>query len=783
MVWFNIRLTLRSLRSNLLYSLITILGLAVGMAATILLFIYVQHEFSYDKFNTRAPRIYRMVSILGQDKSWTLPICTRFSDSTFASQIPEVDQVVQFYAGGSSEVVVNNQRFKDLDLLYTDPNIAKVFTLNFLDGNSETALTDPSSMVVTDVIAQKLFGTKNVVGKTLTMDNKLYTITAVIKALPSTSHFSIELLIPINSRPFLNQVRGLEFNTYILFKEGANIQDGIKKCEALYSKQLADRFSESGYTTGCFLQKLTDIHLHSSFYSRLEKPGSITRVYVYFVLALLILSIAIINFINLLTVQYEGKTKDIGVQKALGASRMTIVKQFMGKSLTFSFIALIIAAIMVEFTISGFGALVNSNLIVSYTGNPWLILLLPALAAMVGIVSGIYPAFYLSRFSTIKVLKGAVNRSRGTNQFTRTLVVFQFAVAIALISCITVIYMQISFMKSVDLGFHPANVVGVSNLNRKLIRSYPAIKDALLKIPEITTVSAADHFPGGGASGEGIRVVGADADLSINSYRVQPDYFKVLQIHFLIGRPFQQSASADSNAIILNEVAVRKLGITNPLTTDILYDGERVNIVGVVKNFNYASLKEPIEPLAFTHNSFGLNFFLVRIANGQLKDGIKAIEKVLKQFDPGYDMEYKLVDDFCRNRYNSEEQTVELTTYASLLTLLLALLGLYALTMFIVNKRTKEIGIRKVMGSTRMQVVAMLIGIFVKWITVAFIISTPVAYYIMQRWLQNYAYHISLSIWPFLMAGLVALLIAVLTVGWQAFKAASRNPIEALRYE
>jgi ABC-type transport system, involved in lipoprotein release, permease component len=531
------------------------------------------------------------------------------------------------------------------------------------------------------------------------------------------------------------------------------------------------------------MQKLTDVHLHSNFYSRLEQSGSIGRVYVYFVLALLILSIAIINFINLLTVQYEGKTKDIGVQKALGASRMAIVKQFMGKSLTFSFIALVIAAIMVELTISGFGQLVNSNLIVSYTGNPWLILLLPALAALVGIVSGIYPAFYLSRLSTIKVLKGAVNRPRGTNQFTRALVVFQFAVAMALISCITIIYMQISFMKSVDLGFHPDNVVGVSNLNRRLIGSYPAIKDALLKMPEITMVSAADHFPGGGASGQGIRVAGTDADLSINSYRVQPDYFKVLQIHLLMGRPFLQSASADSNAIILNEEAVRKLGITNPLSADILYKGRRVNVVGVVKNFYYTSLQEPIAPLVFTHESYSLSYFLVRMANGSLEKGIKDIGAVLKQFDPGYEMEYKLVDDVCRNRYNSEEQTVELTTYASLLTLLLALLGLYALTMFIVNKRTKEIGIRKVMGSTRMQVVVMLIGIFVKWITVAFIISTPLAYYIMQRWLQNYAYHISLSIWPFLMAGLVALLIAVLTVGWQAFKAASRNPIEALRYE
>ncbi len=783
MVLFNIRLTLRSLRRNLLYSLITILGLAVGMAATILLFIYVQHEFSYDRFNTRAPRIYRMISILGQDKSWTMPICTRFRDSTFANQIPEVDQVVQFYAGGPTEVMINNQRFKNLDLLFTDPNIAKVFTLSFLDGNPETALTDPSSMVVTDVIAKKLFGTTNVVGKTLAMDNKSYTISAVIRALPSTSHFSIELLVPINSVPFLNQLRGLEFNTYILFKEGANIQEGIKKCEALYSKQLADGFGESGYKTGCFVQKLTDIHLHSDFYSRLERPGSINRVYVYFVLALLILSVAIINFINLLTVQYEGKTKDIGVQKALGASRMAIVKQFMGKSLTFSFIALIIAAIMVEFTISGFGALVNRNLIVSYAGNPWLILILPALAAMVGVVSGVYPAFYLSRFSTLKVLKGTVNSSRGTNPFTRALVIFQFAVAIALISCIVVINSQISYMKSVDLGFKPDNVVGVSNLNRKLIRSYPAIKDALLKMPEITMVSASDHFPGGGTSGEGIRVAGADADLSINSYRVQADYFKVLQMHFRVGRPFLQNAQADSSAIILNEEAVRKLGITNPLTSDILYDGERVNIVGVVKNFYYSSLQEPIEPLVFTNHSFGLNYFLVRVANGQLKAGVKAIEKVMKQFDLGYDMEYRLVDDVCRNRYNSEEQTVELSTYASLLSLLLALLGLYALTMFTVNKRTKEIGIRKVMGSTRVQIVAMLVSVFVKWITVAFIISTPISYYIMQRWLQNYAYHIRLSIWPFLIAGLVALLIAVLTVGWQAFKAASRNPIEALRYE
>lgn len=784
MLLHNLKLTLRSLKNSKLFSFITILGLSVGMAATILLFIYVEHELSFDRFNTRAPRIIRMISILGQDKSWTMPICTRFTDSSFARQIPEVEQVVQLYANGPTEVVVNNQRFKNIDLLYTDPNIAKVFSIEFIEGDPETALIDPSSVVISSSVANKLFGKTNAVGKTILVESKPITVSGIIKDLPSSSHFPIEMLRPFSSYPFLNNLGGLEFYTYILIRDGANMKDGVHKCEQLYAKQLSDRFKSSGYKTGCYTQKLTDIHLYSDFPPRSEVSGSITKVYIYSVLALLILAIAIINFVNLLTVQYEGKTRDIGVQKAIGGSRGVIIRQFMGKSITFSLIALVIAMIIVEFTIADFGPLVNRNLVLSYAQNSWLLFLLPVFAIGVGIISGLYPAFYLSKFTTLQVLKGEINKVRGTNLFTTTLVIFQFTVAIVLMSSIIIMHRQITYMKSIDLGFNASNVLCVNNLNNRIRQSYPAIKDALLKLPEVETVSASDHLPGGGASGEGIRVAEDEAEISINCYRVQSDYFKALQIHLITGKVFGDNLNSDSASIILNEAAISKLGITDdPLNADVYYDGTKVSIIGVVKNFHYSSLQNAIEPLVFIHRSYGLNYILVRFANTELEKNLKSVENTLKQFDPDYEMDYLLVDDYCRNRYRDEEQSSYLSTAATVLSLILALLGLYALTMFMVNKRIKEIGVRKVSGATNFQITTLLLYTFIKWIGIAFIISVPLSYYITNRWLQNYAYHISINAWPYITAGVAALFVAILTVGWQTWRAASRNPVEALKYE
>ena len=291
-------------------------------------------------------------------------------------------------------------------------------------------------------------------------------------------------------------------------------------------------------------------------------------------------------------------------------------------------------------------------------------------------------------------------------------------------------------------------------------------------------------FRGAGTSGEGIRVAGNEAEISINCYRVLSDYFNVLQIHLITGKLFGDNLDADSASIILNEAAISKLGITDdPLNADVYYDGNKVSIIGVVKNFHYSSLQNAIEPLVFIHRSYGLNHILVRFVNGKLEKNLKPVENTLKQFDPDYEMDYLLVDDYCRNRYRDEEQSSYLSTAATVLSLILALLGLYALTMFMVNKRIKEIGVRKVSGATNFQITTLLLYTFIKWIGIAFIISVPFSYYITNRWLQNYAYHISINAWPFIAAGVAALLVAVFTVGWQTWRAASRNPVEALKYE
>ena len=787
MILLQLRIIFRNFRNTRLFSAISIFGLTVGMTVTILLFTYVQHELSYDHFHEKSERIFRINSILTRETEEIIPVCIGLKDSALQKQVPEIEELLQIYeihAFDETEFIRDKIRFKNINLIYSDPDIHKVFTLKYLRGNPDQALANPNSVVITQSLSERIFNSIDIIGKTLLTNysKDLYTVTGVIEDYPSTSHLKIDAIIPLSTIPYIYK-SGCELNTYVLFHNKINQQEGIKKTMTSYNKILSQHYTDSGFKkTGCFLQKLTDIHLKSGFQAKGGFDAEYKKVFIYLSLALVVLLIAIINFINLLTAQYEGKLKDIGIQKALGGSRTQIITVFLVKSLIFSFISLIFAAFLVDMLIPKLGQILNQDLISTYHNNFILFVWLPLLAVIVGLISGIYPALFISGFSPDNLIKGNLSVTR-SSRFTRVLVVIQFSIMIFLAISLIAMKRQIIFMKKADLGFNAESVIAITDLNLRE-KSYPAIKNALKYIPDIKSVGASLQLLGSVPSGQYIEVIGngPKKEYPIKEYRVFPGFFETLGFRFTEGRPFDENMQTDKSAVVLNETAVKTFGLTDPLNSWISMD-DTMHVIGIVKDFHFSSLEEIIEPMMFTYYNNRIQNIMLKISGNDTRSLLPKVEEIIKEFDPEYIMDYIVLDDFCRNRYGSQEQMEILSTYTTVFSLLLAMLGLYALTAIMVQKRTKEIGLRKINGATRTQVMHLLISTYSLQVLIAFLIAVPLGWYAMSGWLINFAYKAALSWWIFALAGIIALGIALLTVSWQSWRAATRNPVEALRYE
>ncbi len=787
MILLQLRIIFRNFKNTQLYSAITIFGLTVGMTAAILLFTYVQHELSYDRFHEKSARIYRINSILTRETVRIVPICIGIKDSTLQKQVPEIEELLQIFVDNSFddiEITRDNERFKKFNLIYSDPNIHKVFTLKYLRGNPDEALVNPNSVVITRSLSERIFGSIDIIGKTILKKKSKdpFTVTGVIEDYPSTSHLKIDAIIPLKSISYIYN-EGCELNTYVLFRNKINMEEGINKTVISYSKLLSQRMTDRGFKSGCFLQKLTDIHLKSGFQAKGGFDTEYKKIFIYLSLALIVLLIAIINFINLLTAQYEGKSKETGIQKAMGGSRKQIIAAFLVKSFIFSFISLIFAIFLVDMLIPKLGQILNRDLISTYHNNFVLYIGLPLLAVIVGLISGIYPALFISGFSPDNLIKGDLPGTR-SSKFTQVLVVMQFSIMIFLIISLIVMKRQIIYMKNADLGFNADDVIAITDLNDIKGESYPAIKDALKSIPDIKSVGASLQLLGSVPSGQYIDVIGngPKKEYPTKEYRVFPGFFETLGFRFIAGRSFDENIPADKSAVVLNETAVKTFGLTDPLNSEIsLFD--KMHVIGIVKDFHFTSLEEIIEPMMFTYYNNRIQNIMLKISGNDNYNVVQKVEKVIKEFDPEYVLNYTVLKDFFRNRYGSREQMETLSTFATIFSLLLAMLGLYALTAIMVQKRAKEIALRKINGATRMQVVRLLITKYLLQIILAFVIAAPVGWYIMEGWLQNFAYKTELSWWIFVLTGIIALSIALLTVTWQSWRAATKNPVEALRFE
>lgn len=785
------KIAIRNLIGQKGNSIINIGGLAIGIASFTLLMVYILHELSYDHFHKNAESIYRISSTIKRPdgSSMKVPTGLEAMSYTVPEQMPEILYGTKLFRVGDVRIESNNDLFFQNDLFYVDSNFTRIFSFEVLNGDLNKTLSTADYLAITEKTALKIFNKTDIIGESVKMMNENYIIGAVLKDIPDNSHFRFDALTPFISNNNLDRFydqHGFDFYMYFLTKENIDEEELFVKFRNITNQITEDRLLAEGMA-GSFeiksdLQPLLKIHLYSNFYFEIGPQGKIETVYTFSLLALFILIIAIINFVNLVTSYGENRAKEVGVRKVVGANNTLLRLQFTGESIFVTFIALIIGVVLSELFVKEFGQIIGRNLEIEYSAS--FILLVLFFGLIVGLISSIYPSFYLTRFEPVKVLKGATKT--GKRSYLKTISVFvQFGIAIFLIISVLAINLQLKYIQSKDLGFDKENIVVVDDVTKKIRSKYDALKQELLSISSVSSVCASQSSPGYGRSYQNAFKRGEDPDnaILINENRVQANYISTYNFEFVEGRDFDPNLASDSNSFIINETAVKQLGLANPLGEYINVWKSEGKIIGVIKDFHFFSFHTLIEPLALTYYSDYFNKISIKIEGGNKKEVIAKISEIFKSYDQAFFFNYEFVDNRFNQLYRSEEQTNSLLLIGSVLAIIIALLGLFALTTFTVNERTKEIGIRKAMGASVGKLIRTLLYDIVKWILIVNVVAWPLAYWFMNSWLNNFAYRIELKFWIFLLSLVIVFIISISTIILQVYKKASSNPIEALKYE
>jgi putative ABC transport system permease protein len=803
------KVAFRNLWKNKGYSAINVIGLAVGIATCLLLCLYVLDELSFDQFNKKADRIYRVNADLkfgGDNQKFAVgPDPLAF---TMVREYPEVENAVRFRQYGPSLVKKGNENIKEERIVYTDSTLFDVFTLPMIAGNPKTALTDPNSVVITESIANKYFKSTNVLGKVLQFDNeKNFKITGVIKDLPENSHFRFDFFVALAGVPEANQNIWISFNfnTYILLRKDADINSFQKKFEELMTKYMwpqaqsimkidLNDFKKSGNYIRFTLTPLTDIHLHSDRIAELAPNSDVQFVYIFSVIAIFILLVACVNFMNLSTARSSNRAKEVGIRKVLGTKRKNLIAQFLSEAVVMSLIAFVFAVGIAFLLLPYLNELSLKKMTLSISAHPFLFPLLVAFAVVVGLLAGSYPAWFLSAFRPIQVLKGTVAGGFKRSYLRSSLVVFQFFISIVLIIATIIIFNQLNYIRNKKIGFNREQVLLVKDAY-VLDKKAETFKQEVLKFPEVELATKSGYLPVSSSSrdNESLFPEGQmenDKAVSTQLWTVDHDYVRTMGMQIIKGRDFNKEFATDSSAMVINETAVKLFGFgSNPIgrkitkLTDFNTKATRdYTVVGVVKNFNFESLRQNIGALCMQIGNDAGNISF-RIKTSDMARTIANIRSTWKNMAPNEPFTYSFLNEEFDSMYRSEERAGKIFISFAVLAILIACLGLFGLAAYAAEQRTKEIGIRKVLGATVSNIVGMLSKDFLKLVLIASVIAFPVSWYFMNRWLQDFAYRISIAWWIFFIAALVAILIAVLTVSFQAIKAALTNPVKNLRSE
>jgi putative ABC transport system permease protein len=807
MLFNYFKISLRNLWKNKAFSAINIIGLSVGLTSFILISMYVADELSYDRYHEKAERIYRINSNIrfgGTDLS--LAVTSDPMGATLKKDYPQVQEYTRIYAQGPTLVKKGTQFISEPGVAYADSTFFNVFSFPAIAGDTKTAINEPNTAVITETAAKKYFGTTDAIGKSLEFpDNQLYKVNAVIRDMPTNSHFRFDVLLPVkNARYGFGDYLSHNFNTYIVLQDGVdhkafekNFTAYIDKYVMPQAKQLMqissmEEFTKAGNHLEYSLIPATDIHLKSDRTAELGANGNIQYVYIFSAAALLVLLLACINFMNLSTARSANRAKEVGIRKVLGSDKRALIGQFLVESTLMSVFSLAVAILIAWMILPFFNDISGKTLQIGLLLQGKFLVFLLVLPFVIGLLAGSYPAFFLSAFKPILVLKGKLNAGFKTSRLRNALVVVQFSISIMLIIGTVVVFNQLNYIRTTRLGFQKDQVLNIFNTN-SLGNNTDAFKNEVLRMSGVKMATQSAYLPVPSSRNNSTfsrqAVIDSRSGINLQVWVIDQDYIPAMGMEMAKGRAFTREFLGDSSSIIINESTARLLGYPNPIGQKLYssFDNNSnamlaYTIIGVVKDFHYESMRENIGPLCMTlGRSTRITSFKVDTKNVQPL--IQQIEAKWKAMNPSMPFSYQFMDDAFDNMYHAEQRVGKVAISFAILAIAIACLGLFGLITYAAEQRTREIGIRKVLGASISSIVTLLSKDLLVLILISTLFAFPLAWFAMHRWLQDFAYRIDISWWVFATAAAGALLIAFLTVSFQAIKAALANPVKSLRTE
>ncbi len=785
---------IRNVSKEKIYSIINMLGLTIGVSCSLFLLLYILDEVSYDGFHENKNRIYRIVThIKEKDNEFTwasvqVPMATELEE-----KYTEVQHAVRFIGVGRElfENEDNDRRFYEEDFAYTDSSVFNVFTFPLLAGDPKTALTAPNSMVITQSIATKYFDGEDPVGKSLRNGDRLFKITGVIEDVPHNSHIDFDALLSRTTLPvdYGSSWGNWGVATYVLLPENYNYHNLYGRLEEINKERVKPIFDQFGITINYMIQPILDIHLHSKIGDEAEEGGDISYIYIFAAVAIFMLVIASINYMNLATARASKRAKEVGIRKTVGSSKKQLIGQFMAESILLTLFAVVISFLLVALLLPLFNNVAGKEIGFSFMLQPNILLGLIAIILFVGIAGGSYPAFYLAGFNPVQVLKGKMSASGGNAALRKALVVIQFAISITMVISTWVVYDQLNFLRNKDLGFSKEHVLSVEMPEEASREKYDVLRNELLKNPRVQMVSTANTKPGNGI-GKNLMDVETDEGMverGIDLYQADYDYISTMGMTLVQGRNFSREYATDTSAIIVNESMVKRMGWKDPIGKKFKPTGDGDNatqfhVIGVIKDYNQLSLYNPIEPLAifFGQNNY---FMHIKIEGQDIPETLSYIESAWNEVNSNKPFNYIFLDQDFDSQYKADEKRGQIFTLFSALTVIIACLGLLGLAAYTTEQRTKEIGIRKVIGANVSHIVMLIYKDFFLLIGIAVLLAFPIAYYFMNNWLQAFAYQTDIKVITFFASALLTLIVTMVAVGFHTIRAAVANPVNSLRSE
>jgi putative ABC transport system permease protein len=784
-----IKTAIRHILKHFGYSILNILGLTLGITSALFLIIYVSDEVSYDSYHEKADRIYRVSSkITEPDDQFTWIVAQIPFGPQVVQDYPEIESFVRFINMPRALYKYEDKEFNEENFFYADSTLFDIFTYEVISGDIKSALIEPGKIILTEKIAEKYFGGTDPIGKTLTTGTNTFEVTGVIKDVPFNSHFRFEAVAARNNLPKqLGTWGNFGVFTYLLLPENLDVKAFETKIQGMYEAYMKQIFGPVNIKIEYILEPVRRIHLYSTNAGEPEPTGSITYVYIFTIVAIFLLLIAAMNYMNLSTARSARRAREVGLRKVVGSRRGPLIVQFLSESTLFTLLSLFLSIILLLALLQQFNQLAGKNFSVQIVYSPVVLLSLLGVMIIVGVFGGSYPAFFLSRFSPVVVLKGEITQGSAGNLFRKILVVIQFTVSVIMIICTLVVYRQLNYLKSMDQGFDQKNVIALQ-LNNGMIQKYTLLKQLLLENAGIKYVATTDT-PIGEGSGKLLMNIESDQGMSqrgINLAVVDHDFVEALGIKIIEGRDFQQDMPSDTlTGVIVNETLAKRMNWSKPIGKKVEVGDEntlRARVIGVMKDYHQTGMYNGIESLLLIYRTRANNVY-VKLDDKDIRSSIAFIETKWKEIFPDQPFTYTFLSERFNRQFEADEKRGLIFTLFTILAILIACLGLFGLASYMVEQRTKEIGIRKVFGAGESTILRLIARDFFILVSIGILTAVPVAYYIMNNWLENYVYRTSIGISLLIGAAVITILITFITISYKAYQAAILNPASSIKTE